>query len=163
MNTNATKSSSKIDRNALKDALKSVVTSLGLKPANKLSDEEKASRKAAKAAKRSARLAPIVEGVRTGKRQNGKKLITARRIEMALTLAKNGVPIPEEFFKAFPQIANAADALVAAGELRKIDKAAVLNAFRLPGGVKVQVAPVSGGAIVSNIADAPAKKARRSA
>jgi len=76
------------------------------------------------------------------------KLNARRRIEMAFTLAQHGAPIPDAFFAAFPKLADAADALVAAGALRKIDEAKVRAAFRLPGSVAVQVAPASGGAVI---------------
>jgi len=155
--TNSTKSSSKIDRNALKAALASVTIAMGLKAnsggGKKLTDEERDARAAKKAAKLLVRLAPITESVKSGKHINSKTgkvhaLNARRRIEMAFTLAQNNVPIPDAFFAAFPKLTDAADALVAAGALRKIDEAKVRAAFRLPGSVAVQVAPESGGAVI---------------
>ncbi len=151
-----TNTSSKIDRTALRAALASVTASLGLvsgKGGKRLSDEERAARAAKKMAKRAARLAPIADAVGSGQRispKSGKaiKIHARRRIEMALTLAQNNVPIPDAFFAAFPKLADAADALVQAGALRRIDEAKVRAAFRLPGSVAVQTAPESGAVVV---------------
>lgn len=157
-----------IDRTELKSSIKSVIESLGLKPANRVSDEEKAARKAAREAKRAARFEHTVAMVRTAQRTNGKGKVcsvnASRRLDLAMVLAKNGVELPAEFLAAYP-LDKAADALVKLGAVRGISEENVRKSFRLPGSTPVvAAAPKSGGAIVKDIKTAKqSRQARKSA
>ena len=164
MKTNTTK----IDRTALKSSIASVIASLGLKPANRVSDEEKKARADKRAAKRAARFTHTLDMVRTAKRTNRKgkecTVSATRRMDLAIVLAKNGVCLPDEFLAAYP-LDKAANALIALGAVRGISEEKVREFFRLPASKPVvATAPESGGAIVKNITTAKqSKQARKSA
>lgn len=146
-----TNTSSKIDRAALKSAIAAVTLQLGLVRKTG-SSEETLAKRAARQARRDAALDRIATNVETGKRDCGKALNAGRRIVLAFTLVKAGRALPEDFL-ALCDWTQSADGLVAVGNLRGIEEAAVRHAFKLPGAVVAQVAPESGAVVVRQIKD----------
>lgn len=140
----------KIDRNALKSAIFSTLTTLGVEVKATLTPEEKATRDASRKAAREARFAKTVEQVRTASHttKDGRtvKLNARHRLDKALVLVKNGIELPSEFIKS-AEWANASEQLKVISKLFGIEEQTMLKAF----GIKdaTETAPVA--TVVANV------------
>lgn len=143
----------KINRTALRSAICNVTALLGLDKGKgrQMTEEQREAREAKRNARKARNVAlysAMATGLGEGKNAKGKPINIKRQITVALTLVKVLYPLPEAFVTK-ADWSKAADALVEAGKARNIREQAVRDAFRLPGGVAVQVAP--SGAVIEKV------------